>query len=181
MRDQFTRSRETGTGNKVTRQFSARLAGQPQGQPQEQTKPEPSVEDGVKDVVIKRLDAIKNKDEAAVRALLDEDYTKFDDWPPFKRQNAKEALDNEFGAFKVLSSYTYELIDFKSNVLGETALATFQLHYKTTMRNRQFDVTSRVTTVLKKQDSSWKIVHEHYSRFPEQQPQFYAPRRTMQP
>ena len=124
------------------------------------------VEDEVRSVIVKRFDGIKNKDEKTITALLDESYSKFDDWPPYQIQERAQALQNEFAAFKVLSNYTYELKDFKDTVLGEAALATFTINYKATMRNEQFDVTSRVTAVLKKQDSTWKIVHEHLSRFP---------------
>jgi ketosteroid isomerase-like protein len=142
-----------------------------------------SVEGEVENTVRKRLDGIKNKDEGAVRALVDEHYSKFDDWAPFKRQEAAEALENEFSAFKVLSGYSYELKDFEVNVLGDTAVATFQMHYQGTIRNRSFDVNSRVTTVLKKENSGWKVVHEHFSRFPDQTPQrqYMPPRRMMQP
>ena len=134
-------------------------------------QPASNVEDEVRSVIVKRFDGIKNKDEKAVTALLDESYSKFDDWPPYQRQERAQALQNEFTAFKVLSNYTYELKDFKATVLGEAALATFTINYKATMRNEQFDVTSRVTAVLKKQDSAWKLVHEHLSRFPaERQP-----------
>ena len=130
-----------------------------------------NVEDEVRSVIVKRFDGIKNKDEKAVTALLDESYSKFDDWPPYQIQQRAQALQNEFTAFKVLSNYTYELKDFKATVLGEVALATFSVHYKANMRNQQFDVTSRATAVLKKQDSTWKLVHEHLSRFPtERQP-----------
>jgi len=142
-----------------------------------------SMDSDVENTVRRRLDGIKNKDESTVRALMDEHYSKFDDWPPFKRQEAAEALENEFGAFKVLSSYSYELKDFEANVLGDIAVATFQMHYQGTIRNRPFEVTSRVTSVLKKENSGWKVVHEHFSRFPDQAPQqqYMSPRRTMQP
>ena len=141
------------------------------------------MEDEVKNTIIKRLDGIKNKDEAAVRAVIDEHYSKFDDWPPFERQDAAKGLENEFSAFKVLSNYSYELKDFEASVFGDTAVATFTIHYKGQIRNRPFEVTSRVTSVLKKQDSGWKVVHEHFSRFPEQtrQQQYTPPRRMMQP
>jgi ketosteroid isomerase-like protein len=128
---------------------------------------ESTVEADVASVVTKRLDGIKNKDETAVRAIVDESYNKFDDWPPFRRQEAEEALKNEFGAFKVLSNYSYDLKDFKANVFGNVAVATFRLHYQGEIRNRRFEINSRVTSVLKRQDSEWKIVHEHFSRFPE--------------
>jgi ketosteroid isomerase-like protein len=149
---------------------------------QGQTGSGPSVDDDVKNLVVKRLDGIKNRDEGAVKALVDDSYSKFDDWPPFGRQDGAKALENEFSAFKVLSNYSYEMKDFKVNVIGDSAIATFTIHYQGQMRNRSFDVTSRVTTVLRKQDSGWKVVHEHYSRFPEEtRQQQFMPRRTMQP
>ncbi|MGB8780351.1 MAG: nuclear transport factor 2 family protein [Candidatus Bathyarchaeia archaeon] len=140
-------------------------------------------QDEIRNVIVSRLDAMKNKDEGAVKAIVDEHYNKFDDWPPYERQEGSKALENEFDAFKVMSSYTYELRDFQANILGNTAIATFIIHYRAVMRNRTFDVTSRVTSVLNKQDSGWKVVHEHYSRFPDpmQQQQQFMPRRTMQP
>lgn len=126
-----------------------------------------SLEEEVKNTIIRRLDGIKNRDEKAVSSLVDgERYSKFDDWPPHGRQTAAEALKNEFGAFKVLSNYNYELRNFKAEIIGEVVVATFYIHYTGEMRNRHFDVYSRVTTILRKQGLEWKIVHEHYSRFP---------------
>ncbi len=148
----------------------------------EQTTVGSSPQDEIRNVIVKRFDAIKNKDEGAVKAMVDEHYNKFDDWPPPERQEGSKALENEFDAFKVMSSYTYELRDFQANILGNTAIATFTIHYRAVMRNRTFDVTSRVTSVLNKQDSTWKVVHEHFSRFPSpMQQQQYMPRRMMQP
>ena len=181
---------ENEKGNTLCKQCRTRLSGSTQDQAvpdnqatrQNQTAPKiqtgSSLEDDVKNAVVKRFDGIKNKDEAAVKALMDEGYDKFDDWAPYQRQEGAQALENEFSAFKVLSNYTYELKDFKINVLGDLAIATFTMHYQGTMRNEQFNVTSRVTTVLRKQDSAWKVVHEHFSRFPEerQQQQFGRPR-----
>jgi ketosteroid isomerase-like protein len=138
------------------------------GVPENQTKAETPLEDEVENAVIRRLDGIKNRDEAAVRALIDERYSKFDDWPPFARQEAAEALKNEFGAFKVLSNYSYELKDFEATVLGDVAVATFHIHYQGVIRDKPFEITSRVTSVLRKEESGWKVVHEHFSRFPEE-------------
>jgi ketosteroid isomerase-like protein len=140
-----------------------------------------SMDDDVKNTIVKRFDAIKNHDEAAVRELIDERYNKFDDWPPFVRQDAAKALENEFGAFKVMSSYSYELKDFEATVFGDAAVATFTIHYQGQIRKRPFDMNSRVTSVLRKKDSGWKVVHEHFSSIPEETRQYMAPRRTMQP
>ena len=89
-----------------------------------------SPDDVIKNVIIKRLDGIKNKDEKTVRSIIDAGrYSKFDDWPPYGRQDADTALKNEFGAFEVLSNYNYDFTNFKVDMVGEVAIATFQLHY----------------------------------------------------
>jgi len=151
--------------------FCGRCGTKLTGPPQAKTGAVSTVDDEVKNAVVRRLDGIKNRDENVVRALIDERYSKFDDWPPYRRQEAAEALENEFGAFKVLSNYNHELKDFETNILGDVAVATFSIHYQGTMRNVPFEVTSRVTIVLRKQDSGWKVVHEHFSRFPEERQQ----------
>ncbi len=151
--------------------FCGRCGTKLTGSFQAQTELVSPINDEVKNALVRRFDGIKNRDENAVRALMDEHYSKFDDWPPYRRQEAAEALDNEFGAFKVLSNYNYELKDFETNILGNVAVATFSIHYQGTMRNMPFEVTSRVTSVLTKQDSGWKVVHEHFSRFPEERRQ----------
>jgi ketosteroid isomerase-like protein len=126
---------------------------------------EQSREADIMAVLFRRFEAIKNKDESAIRAIIDERYNKFDDWPPFGRQEGEEALKSEFGAFKVLSNYNYELKDAKTMVIGDAAVTTSMLHYRGEMRNRPFEISSRVTFVLNRSDVGWKLVHEHYSRF----------------
>jgi hypothetical protein len=59
--------------------------------PPEEKGPGKDLEAEVMAVLVRRLDGIKNKDESAVRAIIDERYNKFDDWPPFRRQEAEEA------------------------------------------------------------------------------------------
>lgn len=162
---------ENPDGNAFCNRCGTKLGGSNAGQPA------PNVDEGVRGIIVKRFDAIKNKDEAAVSALLDEGYDKFDDWAPYQRQERAEALANEFSAFKVMVNYAYDLQSLKTTVLGDSATATFTLRYQTSMRNQQFDVTSRVTTVLKKQGSTWKIVHEHLSRYPREEKQSQQPQR----
>jgi ketosteroid isomerase-like protein len=149
------------------------------GLPESQATSEISKEDEVKGVIVKRLNGIRDKNEEAVRGLIDERYSKFDDWPPFTRQGFSIALQNEFGAFKVLTRYEYELRDFQVKVFGEMAIGTFVMHYTGVIRDSPFDITSRVTSVLLRQSTGWKVVHEHFSRFPQErdQQQFMRPRR----
>ena len=119
-------------------------------------------------IVERRLNAIRTRDKDILEEIVEESvYTKFDDWPPFTRQDSKQALDNEKGAYKVIRKYDYELKDYWENVLDDVAVVGFYIHYWGTIRDQSFDVNSRVTIILKKQDQSWKVVHEHWSRFPE--------------
>ncbi|MFH0897811.1 MAG: DUF4440 domain-containing protein, partial [Candidatus Bathyarchaeota archaeon] len=121
-----------------------------------QVKPESSVESEVMNTVTIRLNGIQKRDENAVRLLIDEHYNKFDDWPPFARQEAEEALRNEFSAFKVLSNYSYELKDAEVKIFGDIAIATFHIRYQGDIRDRRFTIVSRVTSVLRKQGTEWK-------------------------
>lgn len=124
--------------------------------------------DAVKDVLIQRVEGIKKRNARSIASLVDrERYTKFDDWPPFKRQNLR-ALDREAEALRVLKEYDYEITDWKINIFGDAALASFMINYRGTIRDLKFNIHSRVTAFLVKQEGDWKIVHEHWSRFPEQ-------------
>ena len=125
--------------------------------------------DELQKIVQKRLDAIRTRDEGILDDIFDSStYTKFDDWPPFTRQDAPQALKNERDAYKVLSDYSYELKDLRTDTVGGTAIATCHINYTGTIRGRAFEVNSRVTMILARKDQTWKVVHEHWSRFPEE-------------
>ena len=118
-------------------------------------------------IIEKRLNAIKTHNEGGLGDVMEKSlYTKFDDWPPFTRQDSTEALENEKGAYKVMRRYYYEIKNYAENIFNSTAVATFHIHYFGTIRNRDFDVNSRVTVVLRKGNQSWRVIHEHWSRFP---------------
>ncbi len=120
----------------------------------------------VRNVLIKRIEGIKNRNSETVQKLVHVDkYTKFDDWPPFDLQH-KEGLESEFKAIKMLKNYNYETRTWNIEVFGDSAIAAFIIRYRGTMKDMTFDVQSRVTTFLIKHEGKWKIVHEHWSRFP---------------
>jgi hypothetical protein len=119
-----------------------------------------SPEDVIKNVIVKRLDDIKNKDETAVLGINDAGkYSKFDDWPLYGRQDVDTAFKNEFGATQVLYNHNYNFTNFKVDTIGDVAVATFQLNYTGEMSRRLFEVNSRITTISLKQDAEWKIIH----------------------
>lgn len=124
-------------------------------------------EAAVKSVVVGRIEGIKRRDPEAISRLVDRDrYTKFDDWPPYVLQGP-EALEREAEALMVLKEYSYETMNWRISILGDAALAAFTIKYWGTIRDRGFDLRSRVTAVLARSGDGWKIIHEHWSRFPE--------------
>jgi ketosteroid isomerase-like protein len=137
---------------------------------QPETVPSTS-EDAVKAVITQRIDGVRRRDTEAILRFVDKDrYTKFDDWPPFERQGP-EALDREAEAFKVLKEYSYEITDWKVEVFGDASLASFIINYRGVIRELSFNIRSRVTVFLVNKGGEWKLVHEHWSRFPGEQGQ----------
>ncbi len=124
-------------------------------------------EAAVRAVLIARIEGIKHKDIEVVRKTIeDEHYTKFDDWPPFERQGI-EALKREEQALHVLKRYDYETSDWRIDIFDDAAVASFTIKYEGQIRKRRFYIKSRVSAFLIKRGDKWKIVHEHWSRFPE--------------
>jgi len=129
-----------------------------------------TAQEAIREVLIGRVEGVKNKDAKAIEALtIKEKYTKFDDWPPFDLQGP-EALRSEAQALKVLKEYSYETRSWNINVFGDYALAAFIIRYRGEIRDLSFNVQSRVTAFLARDEGAWKIMHEHWSRFPEQMP-----------
>ncbi len=117
----------------------------------------------------------RNKDLAALADFHAprEVYSKFDENPPYTRQNSQEAFVYEQAAFANISDYSYNLDDMRVDLLGETAVATFYLTYKGMFVNdysfegSPVSSRARVTMVLSRTERGWKIVHAHLSRFPD--------------
>jgi len=125
-----------------------------------------STRDIIRNLIIRRIEGIRNRDSKTIKNLVDQDnYTKFDDWPPFDLQES-EALKSEAKALKVLKEYDYETRGWKIQVFGDSAVAMFIIRYRGQIRDLKFDVKSRVSVFLLKSDEEWRIVHEHWSRFP---------------
>jgi len=134
-------------------------------------------EAAVKAVVTQRIDGIRRKSPETILSIADKErYTKFDDWPPFERQGP-EALNREDEAFEVLKEYDYETSGWRIDVFENASVASFIINYRGTIRDRSFNIKSRVTAFLIKRDGEWKLVHEHWSRFPEEKGQRETRRR----
>lgn len=121
------------------------------------------------------FEAGKNKDLASLAEFHSgpDSFTKFDETPPYARQNSEEAFVHEQAAFANISDYQYSIDDLRVDVFGPTAVATFYLTYGGMFVNDySFEGSPvrgrvRATMVLVKTPRGWKIAHEHLSRFPD--------------
>ena len=100
-------------------------------------------------------------------------FSKFDESRPYTRQNSDDAFMYEQARFANISDYDYKVEELRIDVMGYMAVATFYLEYKGVFVNDySFEGStvggkSRVTMVIGKFGDSWKIMHQHSSRFPE--------------
>jgi ketosteroid isomerase-like protein len=120
-------------------------------------------------------EAGKNKDLTAIADFHSsrESFTKFDENPPYTRQNSEEAFVYEQAAFANISDYSYRIDELRVDLLGEAAIATFYLTYGGVFVNDySFEGSpvsgkARVTMVLVRTPRGWRIAHEHLSRYPD--------------
>ncbi len=130
------------------------------------------------------FEAGKNKDLTALASFhaSGDQFTKFDENPPYGRQNSEDAFVHEQAAFANLSDYSYSIDDLRIDLLGDVAIASFYLAYSGMFVNDySFEgspvrARTRVTMVLGRTPRGWKMVHEHFSRIPE--PPATRPRDT---
>ena len=121
------------------------------------------------------FEAGKNKDLASLADFhaQREVFSKFDENPPYTRQNSQEAFVFEQAAFSNISDYNYQIDDLRIDFTDGTAVATFYLTYSGMFVNdysfegSPVSSKARVSMLLSRTDRGWKIVHEHFSRFPD--------------
>jgi hypothetical protein len=100
-------------------------------------------------------------------------FTKFDENPPYTRQNSEEAFMMEQAEFANISDYDYKIESQRIDLVGDVAIATFYLTFTGVFVNdysfegMTVGSRSRVTMVVARFDSGLRIVHEHFSRFPD--------------
>lgn len=138
-------------------------------------RPEERDRKDIESVVRAFFEAGKNKELASIadfHAPKDQ-FTKFDENPPYTRQNSDEAFVYEQAAFANISDYSYSIDELRIDLLADAAVATFYLTYSGMFVNDySFEgspVTgrARVTMIMVRTPRGWRIAHEHLSKFPD--------------
>jgi ketosteroid isomerase-like protein len=121
------------------------------------------------------FEAGKNKDLTSLADFhtSQDTFSKFDENPPFTRQDSEDAFVYEQAAFANISDYSYNIGDLRIDLFGDVAVATFYLTYSGMFVNDySFEGSpvgskARVTMVIARTPKGWRIAHEHFSRFPD--------------
>ena len=127
------------------------------------------------ETILRVLEAGRRGDADEIKSLHSESYTRYSELPPFHLQERDEALKLKTSLYTELVDFSYRVEDFSVRMLAENvALATFTLSYEGvyiysyTFEGRPFTMKVRCTAVLVKEGGDWRILHEHYSRIPEE-------------
>jgi len=119
----------------------------------------------IKKKILDLFEWIERKNLQPLIALrLEKEFTAFDDFPPYTLRDYRSSLIYNFdliGSWK--GEFKMRCKDLKVKVFGETAIATFYIHYDVVQNGRPFKSTSRVTFVFLKRGDNWYIIHEHWS------------------
>jgi len=91
-------------------------------------------------------------------------FSKFDDVPPFTRQDAAATRESERTALSRLTSFSATVEDLKVDVLGRVAVATFVVRCSFETPDASGSSSARSTMVFVENAGAWRIVHEHFSR-----------------
>jgi len=124
-----------------------------------------SDEKKIKEKILHLFEWIEHRNLQPLIALrLEKEFTAFDDFPPYTLRDYKSSLIYNFdliGSWK--GEFKMHCKDLKVKVFGETAIATFYIHYDVVYNERPLKSTSRVTFVFLKRGDNWYIIHEHWS------------------
>ena len=97
--------------------------------------------------------------------LFGKGFSIYSAFPPFGRFEGIEALSKERQWFyEIAPKLSWKIRDLKIDTLGKAALATLTVSYSGKYLGDSLKMELRGTVVLTREELSWKILHEHWSR-----------------
>jgi ketosteroid isomerase-like protein len=125
----------------------------------------------IRDIIYNYFELAKTKEIEKIEEFIDPTFTKFGDSPPYDRRDFERALMLEQLQFASLSDYDFKIEGLKTEVMDDTAVATFVIQVTGmivddySFRGTAIDNKARATIVLRKdKNGQWKMVHQHLSK-----------------
>ena len=115
----------------------------------------------IKTAIKSYLDSIYEKKWDKLSNILDESFTYFTDRA--KKQNKAEFMNFMIADPWQGNSYSLDLIKVIFDDTCTTAIACYNSAFNGELKNVPMKVTAVETTVLKRINNEWKIVHSHTS------------------
>jgi len=113
----------------------------------------------------------ENEDFELIKDLIDETaYFRFNDGDFIGRQAIQAAFEKTWRGDPTIRKARFYLSDIVVVTVDQTtAVATYTYNWEGSQGGREFIIRGRGTRVLIKDDSGFRIIHEHLSRFPRSQ------------
>ncbi|TQN43146.1 ketosteroid isomerase-like protein [Blastococcus colisei] len=93
-------------------------------------------------------------------------FSKFNDLPPWERQDFATAMRLEAEEFRSVSDIHGAFDDVKIDVFGPVAVVTAVFAFEAMAEGDRVASRTRVTAVMVDDGGDWKIAHEHLSDLP---------------
>lgn len=129
------------------------------------------LEDEAVEALTAVYEAIKNKDQAKLLELhSSREYTLFNDAPPYRLLEGEMGLRLKLSLMSQVQDISFQIRDLHLRVYGDVAYAAYELEmsgilvYQYRFEGQRWVRRARCTTVMVREEGSWKIVHEHFSQ-----------------
>lgn len=115
---------------------------------------------------------IKDKNFDKLPNVFSNDYTMFGNLPPYHKMDKEESLSYKRNLFSDIVDFYFKITDLDIKIYDDFAIATFNIEYggiavyRYSFEGKSVKMKSRCTTLLRKEEGIWKIVHEHISDLP---------------
>jgi ketosteroid isomerase-like protein len=102
-----------------------------------------------------------------IYATRDRRFTTFEDHPPYTRLDG-DAFRRFLAGLAEVGAIRVDRGDLRIDLFGKVAVATGVEPWELVAQRKAERGVSRFTMVLLRQGRRWRVVHEHFTRLPEQ-------------
>lgn len=108
-------------------------------------------------------EALKEKQMAALADYFAEDFSMFEESQAYRVQGKAEGLRGLESWLQQTTLRSYQMLEPKVQVVGDTALLTYYFTEAGTSGGKEFSNAGKISMVFVKRDGAWRALHEHRS------------------